>query len=167
MSSIREHVDLERITVPTLIINGELDEILDTSDLAEITCAMPCAQAMLVPGAGHFLHQEEGRAHLHALYRPFLRGEMQVTSGVTFVHQAPASRPQAGERAPRLSTPPPGKGQAAREILRAAEHAGVGGALPRPARLGSPCYRPVAGGARALLVGGEDHNELHACCRSL
>lgn len=65
-------IDFGAITAETLIVNGERDTIIDLSDLDAIVEVVPDCRAIVVPGAGHFLHQEVGHEHVCDLYLDFL-----------------------------------------------------------------------------------------------
>lgn len=71
-SDISRHVDLRQITARTLIINGALDPIVDTDNLAHAATLVPDCRALLVPQAGHFLHNE--LPALLAVYEHFFAG---------------------------------------------------------------------------------------------
>jgi pimeloyl-ACP methyl ester carboxylesterase len=57
-ADISRHVDLRCITARTLIINGGLDPIVDVGNLAHASALVPNCRTLLVPQAGHFLHNE-------------------------------------------------------------------------------------------------------------
>lgn len=65
-------VDLAAITAETLIVNGECDTIIDLGDLDEIVSSIPDCRSVVVPDAGHFLHQEVGHEDVCDLYLDFL-----------------------------------------------------------------------------------------------
>ena len=67
---IAEYVALDRITAPTLIINGANDEILDLEDLETATARIPNCQTRVVEDVGHFLHFE--RPEILGIYAEFL-----------------------------------------------------------------------------------------------
>lgn len=67
-----EHVDFRAIEAPTLIVNGELDTIIDNADLPTIATQIPDAHAVVLPGLGHFLHQEVGGECVFDVYGDFL-----------------------------------------------------------------------------------------------
>jgi pimeloyl-ACP methyl ester carboxylesterase len=71
-SDISRHVDLRQITARTLIINGALDPIVDADNLAHAATLVPDCRALLVPQAGHFLHNE--LPALLAVYETFFSG---------------------------------------------------------------------------------------------
>jgi pimeloyl-ACP methyl ester carboxylesterase len=71
-SDISRHVDLRQITARTLIINGALDPIVDTDNLAHAASLVPDCRTLLVPQAGHFLHNE--LPVLLAVYERFFAG---------------------------------------------------------------------------------------------
>lgn len=71
-SDISRHVDLRQITARTLIINGALDPIVDPGNLAHAARLIPDCRALLVPQAGHFLHNE--MPALLAVYEHFFAG---------------------------------------------------------------------------------------------
>lgn len=80
ISDARQHIQLDQIVAPTLIMNGEEDVILDPGDLAEVERAIPVSRGIRVPRTGHFLHQESGRGFLLDVYRDFFTGRMDLLS---------------------------------------------------------------------------------------
>ncbi|MGD9765775.1 MAG: alpha/beta fold hydrolase [Candidatus Binatia bacterium] len=70
VQDIAEYVALDRITAPTLIINGANDEILDRADLETATTRIRNCQTRVVEDAGHFLHFE--RPEILDIYAEFL-----------------------------------------------------------------------------------------------
>ena len=55
---INEVVDLRSIKARTLIINGANDTIMDLEDVQLASTQIPNCELRLVPGVGHFLHNE-------------------------------------------------------------------------------------------------------------
>ena len=55
---INEVVDLRSIKAQTLIINGANDTIMDLRDMKIASAQIPNCEVRLVPGVGHFLHNE-------------------------------------------------------------------------------------------------------------
>lgn len=55
-------VDPSRITVPTLVVHGEYDDVADTQGLLPFFAALPNAdkQYAVVPKGGHMLHLQQG-----------------------------------------------------------------------------------------------------------
>lgn len=70
---ISRYVDLARIRARTLILNGATDPILDRDNLESATRRIPNCTGHLIPGIGHFLHNE--RPALLTTYETFFRGE--------------------------------------------------------------------------------------------
>ena len=62
--------DLSQITIPTLVINGDREDVPLDHVLA-LSGAMVQAQLYIVPGATHFLHQEKPQL-LHDAIARFL-----------------------------------------------------------------------------------------------
>ncbi len=67
---INEVVDLSTIKARTLIINGAKDTILDLEDVATASTQISDCQFSLVPGVGHFLHNEN--EDVLRIYKDFL-----------------------------------------------------------------------------------------------
>jgi pimeloyl-ACP methyl ester carboxylesterase len=72
MSSGDRTGDLGRIDCPTLVIHGEADVLVDPSGGRATAAAIPGAELMTLPGAGHHIPQEifdpladRIAAHLH------------------------------------------------------------------------------------------------------
>ena len=61
-----------RIAAETLVLVGENDPILNRDDLDRVSASVADCRVRYLPGAGHFLHLEEGRADLALHYRDFL-----------------------------------------------------------------------------------------------
>lgn len=59
-------VDPSRITVPTLMVHGEYDDVADTQGLLPFFAALPNPdkQYVVVPGGGHMLHLQQGHRRL-------------------------------------------------------------------------------------------------------
>ena len=60
-----------RIKAKTLILVGEADPILNRNDLDNVVGSVADCTVRYLPGAGHFLHLEQGRAELAWHYRDF------------------------------------------------------------------------------------------------
>ena len=67
---INEVVDLRSIKAQTLIINGEMDTVMDSDDITLAAAQIPNCVVKLVPGVGHFLHNESD--DVLSIYRDFL-----------------------------------------------------------------------------------------------
>lgn len=66
----RDIVDrLERITAPTLVLWGDEDQWLDTATGDRLAAAIPGARQATVPGAGHFLCEDNPQDTADALMR--------------------------------------------------------------------------------------------------
>jgi pimeloyl-ACP methyl ester carboxylesterase len=59
-------IDARRITVPTLLVHGEHDDVADLPGLWPFFAALPNPdkQYTVVPGGGHMLHLQQGHARL-------------------------------------------------------------------------------------------------------
>ncbi len=57
---ISRFVDLQNIKAYTLIVNGDNDTILDLEDAGYASSQIQNCEVRIVPGAGHFLHFEQG-----------------------------------------------------------------------------------------------------------
>jgi pimeloyl-ACP methyl ester carboxylesterase len=53
--------DLTRISIPTLLIGGDRDDLVPLEDLVEMYRTLPRAALWVVPGAGHLLSMETWR----------------------------------------------------------------------------------------------------------
>ena len=51
-------VDLKKIKVKTILINGEKDTIIDLDDVKSLACQIPNCEMKIIKGVGHFLHME-------------------------------------------------------------------------------------------------------------
>jgi pimeloyl-ACP methyl ester carboxylesterase len=58
-TNIEDFVTLEDITVPTLIVNGEYDAIIDISDIEKASTKIRDCELLIIPSVGHFLHWEQ------------------------------------------------------------------------------------------------------------
>jgi len=67
---INEVVDLHRIKAQTLIINGEMDTVMDLDDITLAAAQIANCVVKIVPGVGHFLHNESD--DVLGIYRAFL-----------------------------------------------------------------------------------------------
>lgn len=67
---INEVVDLHSIKAQTLIINGEMDKVMDLDDVTLAAAQIANCVVKIVPGVGHFLHNESDE--VLRIYRDFL-----------------------------------------------------------------------------------------------
>ncbi len=67
---INEVVDLHSIKAQTLIINGEMDTVMDLDDITLAATQIANCVVKIVPGVGHFLHNESD--DVLSIYRAFL-----------------------------------------------------------------------------------------------
>jgi len=67
---INEVVDLHSIRAQTLIINGEMDTVMDLEDVTLAAAQIANCVVKIVPGVGHFLHNESD--DVLSIYRDFL-----------------------------------------------------------------------------------------------
>jgi len=76
---INEVVDLRSIKAQTLIINGEMDTVMDFDDITLAAAQIANCVVKIVPGVGHFLHNESD--DVLAIYRDFLSlpSELQLS----------------------------------------------------------------------------------------
>ncbi|MCF6252027.1 MAG: alpha/beta hydrolase [Methylococcaceae bacterium] len=58
-TDIGDFVDLGNITASTLIVSGEFDAILDSSEIEKASARIPDCEFKMIRGAGHFLHWEQ------------------------------------------------------------------------------------------------------------
>jgi pimeloyl-ACP methyl ester carboxylesterase len=65
--------ELRRLRLPTLLLHGERDVILDRESQAKLLALMPTARLCELPGAGHNLADEAAEASAQ-LSLEFLRG---------------------------------------------------------------------------------------------
>jgi pimeloyl-ACP methyl ester carboxylesterase len=78
-SHINEVVDLHSIKAQTLIINGEMDKVMDLEDVTLAAAQIANCVVKIVPGVGHFLHNESDE--VLRIYRDFLSlpSELQLS----------------------------------------------------------------------------------------
>jgi pimeloyl-ACP methyl ester carboxylesterase len=69
-SDIGDFVDLSNISASTLILSGEYDAILDSTDIELASKRIPNCEFKMIAGAGHFLHWEN--ADILHTYSDFL-----------------------------------------------------------------------------------------------
>ena len=76
---INEVVDLHSIRAQTLIINGEMDTVMDFDDITLAAAQIENCVVKIVPGVGHFLHNESD--DVLSIYRDFLSlpSELQLS----------------------------------------------------------------------------------------
>jgi pimeloyl-ACP methyl ester carboxylesterase len=76
---INEVVDLRSIQAQTLIINGEMDTVMDLDDITLAATQISNCVVKIVPGVGHFLHNESD--DVLSIYRDFiaLPSELQLS----------------------------------------------------------------------------------------
>ena len=67
---INEVVDLHSIKAQTLKINGEMDKVMDLEDVTVAAGQIANCMVKIVPGVGHFLHNESD--DVLSIYRAFL-----------------------------------------------------------------------------------------------
>jgi len=67
---INEVVDLRSIQAETLIINGEMDTVMNLEDITLAATHIANCVVKIVPGVGHFLHNESDA--VLSIYRDFL-----------------------------------------------------------------------------------------------
>ncbi len=58
-TDIEDFVKLSNIKASTLIVSGEFDAILDSSDIKTASSRIPHCELKTIAGAGHFLHWEQ------------------------------------------------------------------------------------------------------------
>ena len=71
MGDLKAHMNLARINVPTLVVMGQFDTIMDLFDTRQATKLIPLGQFKLIKGVGHFLHWEQPA--ILAEYQEFLQ----------------------------------------------------------------------------------------------
>ena len=64
--------DLPGLAVPALVIHGEDDQLIPSSEAEAMAAALPEAELVIVPGAGHMVNLEQPAVFNDAL-RDFLR----------------------------------------------------------------------------------------------
>lgn len=73
MGDLKELVNLKHIRVPTLVIMGQYDTIMDLFDTRKATQLIPQGEFLLIKGAGHFLHWEKDE--ILSVYEAFFLGK--------------------------------------------------------------------------------------------
>ncbi|MGK7863505.1 alpha/beta fold hydrolase [Falsiroseomonas sp. E2-1-a4] len=71
LTTFDRRADLPKIAVPTLLIAGERDQAAPSKTMQRMADAIPGAEFVLIPGAGHLIHLEAPAPFLAALL-PFL-----------------------------------------------------------------------------------------------
>ena len=59
LGDLKEHMNLQLIRVPTLVVMGQFDTIMDLFDTRKSTQLIPLGRFELIKGVGHFLHWEQ------------------------------------------------------------------------------------------------------------
>ncbi|MFT6905023.1 MAG: pimeloyl-ACP methyl ester carboxylesterase [Oleiphilaceae bacterium] len=59
IGDLKEHMNLELIKIPTLVVMGQFDTIMDLFDTRKATKLIPHGRFKLIKGVGHFLHWEQ------------------------------------------------------------------------------------------------------------
>ena len=104
-ADIGRHVDLGRIRARTLILNGANDPIVDRENLEWAVRRIPDCVGYLVPGVGHFLHEE--CPALLATYEEFFRGLPLLPPDALEAAGRPWSGAWSAEEATGLARPEP------------------------------------------------------------
>lgn len=84
-------VDLRQITAETLVVNGELDPLIDHTQVEEVVRRLRAARLRLEPDAGHFLHLE--RPEIVNTYAQFLTRRSRRPNGA-LAARGRAARPK-------------------------------------------------------------------------
>ena len=86
---INEVVDLNSIKAQTLIINGEMDTVMDADDITLAAAQIANCVVKIVPGVGHFLHNESD--DVLGIYETFLSlpSELQLSRTTELTTQQP------------------------------------------------------------------------------
>jgi len=71
MGDLKELVNLKNIRVPTLVVMGQYDTIMDLFDTRKATQLIPNGEFRLIKGAGHFLHWE--KEQILSIYQAFFQ----------------------------------------------------------------------------------------------
>tara|TARA_R110002167_G_scaffold186072_16_gene386982 strand:- start:341 stop:1189 length:849 start_codon:yes stop_codon:yes gene_type:complete len=59
LGDLKQHMNLELIKAPTLVVMGQFDTIMDLFDTRKATKLIPEGRFQLIKGVGHFLHWEQ------------------------------------------------------------------------------------------------------------
>lgn len=70
LGNLKNHINLANIKIPTLVVMGQLDTIMDLFDSKQATSMIPNGRFLMVKGVGHFLHWEQ--PDLMPIYEEFL-----------------------------------------------------------------------------------------------
>lgn len=73
MGDLKELVTLQNIRVPTLVVMGQFDTIMDLFDTRKATQLIPNGKFLLIKGAGHFLHWE--KEQILSVYAEFFQSK--------------------------------------------------------------------------------------------
>jgi len=76
MGDLKELVNLSNIRVPTLVVMGQYDTIMDLFDTRKATDLIPKGEFLLIKGVGHFLHWEKD--HILSVYEEFFQRKSLV-----------------------------------------------------------------------------------------
>ena len=71
MGDLKTLVNLKNIRVPTLVVMGQYDTIMDLFDTRKATKLIPNGEFLLIKGAGHFLHWE--KEQILSVYQEFFQ----------------------------------------------------------------------------------------------
>lgn len=79
LGDLKRHMNLHLIKIPTLVVMGQFDTIMDLFETKSSTMLIPEGRFHLVKGVGHFLHWE--KASVLPVYETFIEEDVALLAG--------------------------------------------------------------------------------------